>query len=64
MIDIGEHFLVPKHQVLTDEAKTSFLKEYSINELQVISLPKKLKYNTTNEFAMCYYSSSVRFDDQ
>ncbi|XWS24520.1 hypothetical protein CRYUN_Cryun28dG0109900 [Craigia yunnanensis] len=35
LVDIGEHFLVPKHQVLTDEAKTSFLRNYSINELQL-----------------------------
>ncbi|XVE69690.1 hypothetical protein DITRI_Ditri10aG0011400 [Diplodiscus trichospermus] len=35
LVDIGEHFLVPKHQVPTDEAKTSFLKKYSINELQL-----------------------------
>ena len=35
MVDITEHELVPKHEVLTDEEKQTLLKQYKLKDIQL-----------------------------
>lgn len=35
LVNVTEHFLVPVHQVLTDEEKKSLLERYTLRESQV-----------------------------